>query len=475
MTTIGFANIIFDFIIFYFFILNAIYILLLFKSIRIIVQKYQEQKLGRISEIMDNHIVPPTSIILPCYNEEEMVLQAVYSLLDVNYPSYEIIVINDGSTDDTLKKMIEEFQLVEVIHAVKESIPTADIKAYYQSQLHEKLIVIDKEHSSKADSLNVGINVSTAPIVLTVDADGILEDDALKILVFDMLTKPHTVAQGGSIYLQNGCKIENNRIVEHKLSYSPTELLQSADYLRTYVFGRPAWVNLGGPLILAGGMALFEKSILADMGGFKDGCVGEDVEIILHLHRHMTAKGYPYKVGFSPAARTWISVPKNMVTLWRQRNKWQRGTLDSVFAHITMLFNPRYKAAGLLNLPFLVFGELMGPVVELLGYIAVIISIYYAFIDWRYAILFFLLAWGVLAVITMASVLVNLISFNPYKRLRDILIILLPVVTVEQLGFRQILVLARVVAIPHYAIQKISGWIKGCFKKNKKKSKNQAT
>lgn len=441
-------------IIWYFLIVNIGYIFLLLNSLHDIWNRFKESTLGDIGLCIGFKSLPPVTALIPAYNEEECIIDTILSLLNSTYPNLRLIVINDGSDDNTLALLKKIFQLVRISPVVGKKIQTiAQVKNYYVSQQYPNLTIIDKEHNGKSDSLNIGINATTTPLFLSIDADTLVEPESISRLVFAMLSQPHTIAEGGAIYVLNGCEYADGKLIKVRMPYSPLISMQACEYLRAFVFGRTGWKPLRGPLVLSGALTLFERQPVIEIGGYRRGSPGEDMEIILHLHERMRANKFPYRIGYSFYSAAWTHVPTNMNDLWAQRDRWHQGLIDSLFQHKRMFFNPRFGTTGMLSYPFQFFAEFLGPIVELLGYIAVIVAMYLNIINWQFAVLFFFATCGFATILTLGATLISLVSFNQYKRLRDVFWLLL-LAAFENLGYRQLISLCRVTATARYVIKK---------------------
>lgn len=442
-------------IIWYFLFVNFCYVVLLVTSIPDIFVRFKESLIGNINFFMGSRVTPPVCAIIPAYNEEVGVINTIESVLKSNYKNLQLFVVNDGSTDKTMEILIEKYQLISTFPIIMQKIKTeAKVKNYYISSKYRNLTVIDKEHSGKSDSLNIGINASTAPLFVTIDSDTIVEADAIPYLVFSMMSKQHTIAEGGSVYILNGCKFKDGVVTEPKMSLNPLIAMQTCEYLRAFLFGRTGWNLFNGPLILSGAITLFERQAVLDVGGYLIGSPGEDMEVVVSLHEYMRQHDFPYRIGFVFSGSVWTDVPTSMNALWAQRDRWHRGLIDSLMRHKKMFFNPRYGATGLISYPFQFFGEFLGPIIEFIGYLAVIIGMYLNMIDWRFAVLFFIVTWGFATIITLATMLISVISFNKYRQIRDV-IYLFFLVIFESFGYRQIISLCRVVATFRYFIGKL--------------------
>ncbi|STY29517.1 glycosyl transferase family protein [Legionella wadsworthii] len=442
-------------IIWFYLVINAFYLFLLITSIPDVLLRFQEAKRKNIEFLSDSRILPSVTALVPAYNEEKVITNTVQSLLRSNYPNLKIIVINDGATDNTLPFLKKDFDLIDVFLTFSKKIKTiAEVKGFYQSKKYANLIVIDKEHSGKADSLNVGVNLCNTPLLMSIDADTLLEPDAIPILVFSMLSKPHTIAEGGAVYILNGCKYKDGELIDPKMSSSTIEAIQSCEYLRAFLFGRTGWKPFRGPLVLAGALTMLERQAVLTVGGYNVQAPGEDMEIIVSLHEYMRIHNYPYRIGYSFSAAAWTHCPSNMIALWSQRARWHRGLIDSLFRHKKLLFNYKFGATGLLSYPFLFIAEFLGPIIEFFGYIAVALSMYFNIINWKMALLFFIATAGFSGMITIGTTLISIISFDKYQRTIDIILQLFLAVF-ENLGYRQLLALCRVTTTFRYFLSQL--------------------
>lgn len=434
-------------ILWYFILLSFGYIILLIASIPDIIFTFKQAEIGNVISLLRSHTLPPVTAIIPAYNEEKNVLETVNSILNSAYPNIHAIVINDGSTDQTLENLITTFHLYKVIPIIPQKIKTVSaVKGYYRSKIYKNLVIIDTDHSDKSDCLNVGVNACRSPLFATIDADTLLvEPEAISNIVFSMLTKPHTVAVGGAVYILNGCTFKNGQIIEAKMSYNLVTALQTCEYLRSFLFSRSGWNILGGTLCYAGAFTLFDKQAVLKINGFDVNNIAMDFEIIAHLQATRFEHQYPYRISYTPASIAWTDVPETFKSYWHQRVNWQSGSLQSLMKYKRLLFNPKYQIVGFVTYPFFLFGEILGAIVEFTAYILILASWYMGILDVYGAILFFIICWGFVAFITMATTLMSFITFNKYRRLKDLIWMMLLVV-VEQFGFRQFSVLNRVYA-----------------------------
>jgi cellulose synthase/poly-beta-1,6-N-acetylglucosamine synthase-like glycosyltransferase len=314
-------------------------------------------------------LAPPISIIVPAYNEAAGIADSVRSLLALEYPALEVVVVNDGSTDSTIERLIEVFDLRRVNWPTPPFLPHRPIRAVYVPRSRLSLLVLDKENGGKADSLNAGINFASHPLICAIDADSILEQDALVKSATPFLDDPYqTVATGGMVRVANGCRVERGRVLEAHLPRTLFPMFQVVEYLRAFFGSRTGWSALNGLLIVSGAFGLFRKDAVIAAGGYRTDIVGEDIELVVRLHRTLRDQRRPYRIVYVPDPVCWTEAPESARVLRRQRRRWHRGSLETLLIHKRMLFNPRYRAVGLLALPALLLFELLGPVIELSGY-----------------------------------------------------------------------------------------------------------
>jgi cellulose synthase/poly-beta-1,6-N-acetylglucosamine synthase-like glycosyltransferase len=315
-------------------------------------------------------VVPPITLMAPAYNEAPTVENSVLSLLALDYPRFEVIVINDGSKDATLQVLKDRFDL-ELTHRDHERAAShAPIRGVYRSRTNDKLFVIDKENGGKADALNAGLNLARTPIVCSMDADSILEPDSLLRAVQPFIEDPeHVVAVGGTIRIANGCKIKDGRLQSVGVSRNPLALFQTVEYLRAFLLARLAWSRLGVLTIISGAFGLFRRSTLIEIGGYAHGTVGEDMELVIRLHRHAKETAQAHRIVFLPEPVCWTEAPETLNVLGRQRARWHRGAIETFVRHGGMMANPKYGRVGIIGMGQVLLFDLVGPVLELMGLI----------------------------------------------------------------------------------------------------------
>lgn len=441
----------------YFIALNTIYLSFTIVAWRAITSHLHGRAYAGTEEVFASVLVPPISIFLPAFNEQAGVVESVRSLLSLRYPTFEVLVINDGSTDATLERLRDAFDLVPIRKALRESISTAPVHRSYVARRHPELIVIDKANGGKADALNVGLNAARYPYVCAVDADAVLEPDALLRVAKPILDDPELVAAtGGMIRIVNGCRVENGQVVEVGLPSSRLATLQVIEYFRAFLVGRVGWSRVGSLIIISGAFGLFRRSVVEAVGGWWTGSVGEDVELVVRIHRYLREQEEPYSIVFVPDPVCWTEVPEDYKSLSQQRRRWQRGLAEALWRHRSMFGRPRYGRLGLLAFPYFLLFELVGPVIEVTGLPVVLVAALTGRTSSPFLIAFFIVSVLLGALLSVAALALEEFSFRRHRTNRDVLRILIFAI-VENLGYRQLVSVWRLLAFVDL-LRKKQGW-----------------
>ncbi|HJP60801.1 MAG TPA: glycosyltransferase family 2 protein, partial [Gemmatimonadaceae bacterium] len=389
--------------------------------------------------LLSSTLSPTISILAPAYNEEATIEVSLRALLALHYPSLEVIVISDGSKDRTVQVLIEKFDLVPVKTIYERKIETKPVRTLYRSSTYPSLVVIDKNNGGKADALNVGLSFARGELVCAMDADTLIEQDGLQRMVRPFLYATDVVATGGTIRVVNGSQVKHGRVEKTAV---PTNLLagvQVVEYLRAFLFGRLGWNRLGGNIIISGAFGLFQREAVLNAGGYLHDTVGEDMELVVRLKRLSYENGGPGKIAFVPDPVAWTEVPESRKVLGRQRDRWHRGLADVLWRHRRMLLNPRYGVTGLLVYPYYAFVELLAPVIEAIGLLGLILGLYFRVVDWTFAGLFYLTAYGLGTALTAFTLILEDLSFHRYNSFRD-RALLFWWALLENVGYRQLTV-----------------------------------
>ena len=395
----------------------------------------------------------PITLLCPVYNEGAGCEASISSLLALRFPEYQVVVVNDGSTDDTLERLVRAFRLHASRRVVRQLVPTKTIRGIYESAYVPNLIVVDKENGGKADALNCGLNLARYPLVCCMDGDSLLENDALLRVVRPFMDQKDVVATSGVIRPLNGCKVTPAGIRGIHVPDSWLARFQIVEYLRAFLFGRMGLASLRSLFIVSGAFGVFRKDLVIEAGGFRTNTVGEDFELVLRLHRLMRDKDQPYRIVLVPDPICWTEVPEDRGTLARQRNRWQRGLLDTLWMHRKMAFNPAYGRIGLFSMPYFIFFEALAPLIELAGYGAFAWFAYQGQVNTPFALLFLLLALFLGLMNSIASVILEEMCIYPYQGLKA-WVTLLATGILENVGYRQLTLLWRLKGILDWLLGK---------------------
>lgn len=395
----------------------------------------------------------PISVVVPAYNESASIITSVKAMLQLEYPQYELIVVNDGSTDDTLQKLIDEFGMQEFPEAYRARVDCKPVKSVYRSTRISNLRVVDKVNGgSKADASNAGINVCRYPLVCVVDADSVLQPDSLRRVVRPFLEDSTTVAVGGTVRIANGCTVRQGFLEKVGLPSNFLALVQVVEYLRAFLFGRMGWSPINGLLIISGAFGLFHKETLVEAGGYNPKAVGEDMELVLRLHRLMKSKRKPYRITFVPDPVCWTDAPENLRDLKGQRVRWQNGLGQAFALNRSLLTNPRGGTVTWVAIPFYIVFELFGPILEVAGYVFILICGVMGWLSWPEAGIFLGLAIGLGVLLSTSAIMLEELSFHMYPKFSQ-LALLYFIAIVENFGFRQLTAIWR--------FQGLVRWLRG--------------
>jgi cellulose synthase/poly-beta-1,6-N-acetylglucosamine synthase-like glycosyltransferase len=372
-------------------------------------------------EIMNSSISPSISIIAPAYNETLNIVENVRSLLSCHYVNYDVIIINDGSKDDSLQKLIQAYDLVKIDYVVNYQIPTQPLRdGIFKSTnpAFEKLIIVDKQNGGKADALNMGLNISTNKYVACIDVDCLLLEDALQKLVKPFLesTDEKVIAAGGVIRIANSCTIKDGKLIDINFPKNAIVRGQILEYLRAFLLGRMAWSRLNGLLVISGAFGLFDKKIALEVGGYDTKTVGEDMEIIVRMRRYMEEKKEKYKVAYIPDPLCWTEAPDNYRIFISQRNRWTRGTIETLKKHKKIGFNRNYNSLGILSYPYWLIFERLAPLIEFAGILYFIFLIITNSVQWDYAIAFTIMAYLFTVFFSIVTIVIEEHTYHQYTK-----------------------------------------------------------
>ncbi len=444
--------------IYYVMIVNILYFAIMGLSYRNISTIFRRSKYSSYNTLSGSELVPSVSLLVPAYNEELTIIENVYCLMTLNYPNYEVIVINDGSSDETLSVLISEFKLEKMSNPeIRGTIETNDMRGIYHNPDYPQLFIIDKVNGGKADSLNAGINFSHYPLISSIDADSLLEKDALIRMARMYMENPEEmVAIGGDVRIANGCLIENGAVKKVSLPRKIWPMFQSIEYLKAFLGGRIGWSHINGLVIVSGAFGLFRKDYVIAVGGYRGGYPGEDMNIIIKLHRYMLSHKLPYKVAFCPEAVCWTQAPDSYKIISNQRMRWGRGNLKNMIENRGMLFNPKYKVMGMITMPYNVLFETFNPYFRITGLLALIGYTLLDMTHWRILLTFFLLNFLSGYLLSVGAIILEEIAFRRFKKLSDLWKMLL-FSALKFAGYHQLGVIWRVQGHIQY-LRKNNSW-----------------
>ena len=411
--------------------------------------------------IIKSNYIPGVSVIAPAFNEGPTVVYNVKSLLSLTYPKYEVVLVNDGSSDDTLQKLIDEFELIKVDFYYQEKLKASQIRGHYKSTnpLYSKLLVVDKVNAkSKADAVNAGINSTKYPLFLCTDVDCILKNDTIIKLAKPFIEgKKRVIATGAGIRSSNSCEVKDGFLVKIHFPKGWYPRFQELEYVRAFLFGRMAWSQINGLLLVSGGLGMFDKEIAIASGGYWHKSLGEDMELVTRMRKYMNDHKLPFSIEYIPESLCWTEVPATKEVLIRQRVRWARGLIQTLYLHKNVFFNPKYGITGFLVFPYFFFFEFLVPILELIGVTILILSFF--IIDLNYMDYFYLSAILYLfyLIITFISILLDEMIYKNYDNTKEIMILILMAI-IEPFCYHPITVYASIKGYYHFFTQKEQKW-----------------
>lgn len=440
----------------YFIIVNTTYLALFtaaFFSARHYVRRSRNVDL---EEVFRSPLTPMVSVVIPAFNEATVIVEVVRAALSLRYPRFEVVVVSDGSSDATLQNLVDAYQLQRITKVVEPKVPSEPVTGVYVSPMHDNLVVMEKGHGGKADTLNAGLNVCKGDIVCTVDADSLLEQDALLKITRPFLEHPReTVAAGGVIRVINGCEVTGSQVTNVRLPMGYWANVQIVEYLRAFLGGRMGWAALKALLIVPGAFGAFDRDTVIEVGGYTRKTVGEDMDLVLKMHQYLRARKRKYRIYFVPDPVCWTEVPVHWRQIARQRDRWQRGQIESLRAHEQMMLNPRYGIVGMFAMPFYFFFEMLGPMVELIGYAVVVLAVLLHQLDVRFLYLFLAVAVLYGIVVSLVGILLQGVALRSYPRLKS-LAKMGAYAVLDNVGYRQLTAWWRTKAYVTYYTRRAS-------------------
>ncbi len=409
----------------YFLTLAASYIVMMYVSRLAIIDHKRVNSFIDYDTILDSPVQPSLSIIAPAYNECKTIVENINSLLSMKYLNYEVIIVNDGSTDETMEFIIPAFELEKIEYNYTASIETKTVLSIYKSNNPEwkHLLVVNKVNGGKSDALNVGLNVAKGKYFACIDVDCIIDRKALLNMAKPFMehNTSRVIATGAVIGVSNNCDVEEGTIQQMRMPKSWLASIQTMEYFRAFLLGRMSWSKINGSILISGAFGFFDKDLAIEVGGYDHRTVGEDMELTMRMRRHMLETNIKHIVTFSPEPMCWTEVPESHNVLKNQRNRWARGTIESLWTHRKMFFNRKYGVLGWLSLPYWLIFEWLGPIIEFTGILYFLLCAYLGFVNWHFFYAVLLLVYFFSCFVSLISVVFHEYSYKQYTRNKDIL------------------------------------------------------
>ena len=444
----------------YFLLINSSYLMLIVFATVEFIRHGRRASFAGVEETYRSPLTPAVSVLVPAFNEEAGIVESVRAMLAIRYPAFEVIIIDDGSTDSTFERLSAEYDLVEVVRVIPDDVATRGaVRSVHVPRLRpEPLVVVRKANGGRPDALNVGINVAAYPLICMTDADSILDPQALLAVAKPFLDDPlRVIATGGVVRIANGCAVMAGRIVDVRMPRGWLPRIQVVEYLRAFLLGRTGWSRLGGLLVISGAFGLFRRDAVVAAGGLDGECIGEDAELVVHLHRRMRDQRRDYRIVFVAEPVSWTEAPATLRVLGRQRQRWHRGCAEILAKHRDMVANPRYGRIGLFALPYFLIFELLAPVIEFAGLVLTPVALLLGAVNLAFAAKLLFIAYGYAMMINFVALAVEEYSFHRYSRWSDLWAALLASV-LENIGYRQITVVWRLKGMWDAALRRKQVW-----------------
>jgi cellulose synthase/poly-beta-1,6-N-acetylglucosamine synthase-like glycosyltransferase len=423
----------------YFLVLNTTYLILIAIAAWDVVRMARRARFQSYDDIFANPLTPPVSVIIPAHNEATVIVESVRAMLALRFSEFEVIVVDDGSTDDTFAVLQSAFALGRIDKVVPGQIATVGAITDVYASASEPLTVVRKVGAGRrSDAVNAGVDIARYPLVCMVDADSILEERALLSVVKPFVDDPErVVATGGLVRVANGASIYRGRVEDARHSHRWLARIQHVEYIRSFLLGRMGWSHLDSLLIISGAFGVFRRDVVLEVGGLDPDSLGEDAELVATIHEYMRDNERDYRIVFVPEPVCWTEVPESLSQLAKQRERWSRGLLQLLRKHRRMIGNPRYGRLGTLSLPYHLAFEVLGPVVEVLCIFTMIAGLLTGAVTLSFAALFAFVAVGYGLFVSACALTIEELAFRRYRRWTD-LQRSIAAACAENLGYRQL-------------------------------------
>lgn len=384
----------------------------------------KENRYVRYNALLASEHSPAISLIAPAYNESLTIEENVRSLMGLNYRNYEVIVVNDGSKDRSLDILIAAYDLHPVEHTYTQHLATKEVRGIYRSgnPAFARLVVVDKVNGGKADALNTGMNIALHPYIVCIDVDCVMDRDALLKLAKPFLqqTGKRVIATGGVVRIANSCTVKAGKLITVRAPEKLLPRIQVIEYLRAFILGRMAWAKLDGLLLISGAFGMFDREIALACGGYDHRTVGEDMELVVRMRRYMIDRKEPYTVSYIPDPLCWTEAPDNFTILRKQRSRWTRGTMETLWINRKMFLNPKYRLLGMLSIPYWVFFEYLAPLIEFTGLLITLLFLVLGILSWKFFLLLLLFVYVYAVLFSVLALFAEEFTYRQYHTFRDL-------------------------------------------------------
>jgi cellulose synthase/poly-beta-1,6-N-acetylglucosamine synthase-like glycosyltransferase len=445
----GIVEVVFALAIAHFVLANVIALILVGAASRSVSRRWQQTLRPEAPDLVPSPLTLPLSVIVPAFNEEAAVVDAVLSILNSGVTELEVIVVDDGSTDDTAARLIARFDLARVEATHLQPLKTCKVEEVLHSRAYPNLWLIRKQNGGKADSVNAGVNLARFRYILMTDADSIFEPGALPAAMTEIgFDAGAHVGAGGMIRVRNGMKVSDGRIVEWRLPSTMLGQFQVAEYLGAMAGSRAGWNFINGVPVLSGAFSIWRRDVVLELGGMSRETTHEDIEFTFRVHEHFRRRREPYVVTMLSDAVIWTEVPHRWRDLYAQRKRWQRVVFECVWRYRRMIANPKYGEFGTITMPYMLLFEALGPFVEVVTIALVVFLFFQGLLSVQYLALFLVFSAALVGLTRIAAIVVDTAlyrRFPPRALIRLALVALL-----ELFLYRPIILIARIMAFPEF-------------------------
>lgn len=417
-------------------------------------QLYQKERRNQIRNELTHDYYMPISILVPAYNEEVTIVDNVKSLISLDYRLYEIVIVDDGSKDNTVKEVVEAFKMEKVNKPIYRKLKCKPVKAVYETIINNKKVtLISKENGGKADALNMGINVSTYPYFLGIDADSMLQKDSLEKIVQPLLEDNNMVAVGGLIHVAQCMVLKDDGTYSYRMPNNPVVAMQVVEYDRSFLASRILMDGFNGNLIISGAFGLFKKDVVVAAGGYDTDTMGEDMELVVKLHVFCKNNKRPYTIKYEPSACCWSQAPGSIRDLMKQRRRWHLGLFQSMTKYKDLFANPRFGMLSIFSYTYYLLYELLSPVIEIFGIVTMVVAWLMGILNFKFMIKFLLLYGVYGAVLTLTAFFQRIYTQNIKISILDIIKAII-MCLIESVFFRYLLSFVRMTSFIGYKKRK---------------------